>query len=162
MKVSVGWVYRWLLLFGVGVVIHNLVSGWLGVEEGVFFLVAMGCLVAFGVSVVLVAWRYWRKREPKDIWKLWGVGLLGLLGFWMPLLAWLLPFLGFLVLRKWKDKDRERLVKGVLFGLVFLLVWAALDDVTTGNEPRLWGEWLMVVGGSVAMLWLGAELVKKR
>ena len=36
------------------------------------------------------------------------------------------------------------LVKNPLFYFVFLVMlldFAALDDITTGNEPNYWGEW---------------------
>ena len=37
---------------------------------------------------------------------------------------------------------------------MFVLNWLALDDITTGNEPELWGEWFVVIvtGAYLAML----------
>lgn len=38
----------------------------------------------------------------------------------------------------------KKLVKNPLFYFVFLVMlldFAALDDITTGNEPNYWGEW---------------------
>ena len=43
-------VFTTLLIFLVSVVLHNLVSGWLGKEEAVFFIVA---LLSFGVGIFL-------------------------------------------------------------------------------------------------------------
>lgn len=38
--------------------------------------------------------------------------------------------------------------------MVFFLMWTALDDITTGNEPALLGEWIVVIGGAPVMIFL--------
>jgi len=49
-----------------------------------------------------------------------------------------------------KNKWLKRLL---IFGLL-LLDWAALDDITTGNEPNYIGEyWILGVSG-VVFVWL--------
>ena len=46
-------------------------------------------------------------------------------------------------------------------GLLLALVWAAADDITTGNEPDYRGEYLvLVVGSGVAGFGLG-KMTKK-
>jgi len=45
--------------------------------------------------------------------------------------------------------------------LLLALVWAAADDITTGNEPDYRGEYLvLVVGSGVAGFGLG-KMIKK-
>lgn len=49
-------------------------------------------------------------------------------------------------MRKW--------VKLIFILIVLALMWAALDDITTGNETDYIGEWMVVVAGAVTLLGL--------
>jgi hypothetical protein len=52
-----------------------------------------------------------------------------------------------------KVKSEKWLKRLLVIGLL-LLDWAALDDITTGNEPNYWGEYLTLVVSGVIFLWL--------
>lgn len=51
----------------------------------------------------------------------------------------------------------------VTAGLVTLVLmdWAALDDITTGNEPDYWGEWMILIVSGVVLGWLGLKRLRK-
>ena len=52
-----------------------------------------------------------------------------------------------------KRKSEKWLKRLLVVGLL-LLDWAALDDITTGNEPNYMGEYLVLVMSGVIFLWL--------
>jgi len=52
-----------------------------------------------------------------------------------------------------KEKSEKWLRRLLVMGLL-LLDWAALDDITTGNEPDYWGEYLVLAVSGVVFLWL--------
>ena len=55
--------------------------------------------------------------------------------------------------------------KKLLFGFIVVLLlldWAALDDVTTGNEPNLTGEYLMIVVSIPLLSAIGYFLLRER
>lgn len=39
----------------------------------------------------------------------------------------------------------KRVIMGVVIGVLLLLDWAALDDITTGNEPNYSGEYFILI-----------------
>jgi uncharacterized membrane protein YdcZ (DUF606 family) len=47
-----------------------------------------------------------------------------------------------------------RIIKIVIIGGILVLMWAAMDDITTGNEPDLIGEWVVVFCGTVLLLFM--------
>jgi len=51
-------------------------------------------------------------------------------------------------------------LKGV-FIILLLLDWAALDDITTGNEPSLFGEYLVVIASLPILAVIGYYLFRK-
>jgi hypothetical protein len=73
---------------------HNMIYALFGVEEGLFILLSIAAFVLFQVTALKSFFGYKKTGEPKDLWKL---GFLGLLGpiyvfvFHLPL-----GFLGFL------------------------------------------------------------------
>ena len=77
---SVKAVYSFFVLTIASIVLHNLISARSGVEEAVFFILALLFLAGFVVSIFYSAISYSRKREPKDLWKLGFLGLFGLVG----------------------------------------------------------------------------------
>ena len=48
----------------------------------------------------------------------------------------------------------RRWMKLVFILLVLALIWAALDDITTGNETNYVGEWMVVAAGAATLLGL--------
>lgn len=62
------------------VLFHNLIYELFGVEEPVFFSLALLLALVFVVSVAADVYSYLNKGKPKDIWKLGWLGLLGLFG----------------------------------------------------------------------------------
>lgn len=73
--------FRLLGLAVVLAILHNAVYGFFGVEEPVFFSLALLLFLAFLVSLGFNIFTYIRKGKPKDLWKLGWLGLLGLVGF---------------------------------------------------------------------------------
>lgn len=56
------------------------------------------------------------------------------------------------------------MAKKLLIGItviILILDWLALDDITTGNEPNLFGEYAMVAASMPVLLFLGYALFKK-
>ena len=62
------------------VILHNAIYGIFKIEEPVFFILTFVFAIFFVASVIYNTISYFRKREPKDLWKLGFLGLLGLLG----------------------------------------------------------------------------------
>lgn len=56
----------------------------------------------------------------------------------------------------------RRCVGRVVTGLAVLLAFLALDDVTTGVEPSLSGEWAAVAAAVVWFLAVGSRAWKRR
>ena len=55
----------------------------------------------------------------------------------------------------------RRLAGRVVTGLAALLAFLALDDVTTGVEPSLSGEWVAVAAASVWFLAVGSRSLRR-
>ena len=52
---------------------------------------------------------------------------------------------------------------GIALSCLFAaLAFAALDDITTGSEPDLMGEWTTVAAAATWFLWGGARVRKRR
>jgi len=71
------------LLFGLSilsVILHNAISAYLKIEEPVFFILTFAFLLAFVISVIYSTISYFRKGEPRDLWKIGFLGLFGLIG----------------------------------------------------------------------------------
>ena len=62
------------------VILHNAFYGFFKIEEPVFFTLTFIFAISFIISVIYNTISYFRKGEPKDLWKLGFLGLLGLLG----------------------------------------------------------------------------------
>lgn len=46
--------------------------------------------------------------------------------------------------------------------IILFLDWAALDDITTGNEPDYWGEYAILIGSVIIFIILGLFLRKRK
>jgi hypothetical protein len=73
--------YFFFFLALVSSLLHNLISGFFGIEEPVFFSLFLFFSAAFLISLVFNIFNYKKKGQPKDLWKLGWLGLLGLIGF---------------------------------------------------------------------------------
>jgi hypothetical protein len=76
--------------------LHNAVSGIFKVEEPVFFILTFLFVLFFALSVIYNSFRYVKKGEPEDIWKLGWLGLFGLLGLVPGFNSGFFGFFGFL------------------------------------------------------------------
>jgi len=86
-------------------ILHNLIYGLFGVEEPVFFALALLLFFAFLASIIYNLYTYKKRGEPKDLWKLGWLGLLGWLGFFSrfgPRLYGFYGFFGFFGLKREK------------------------------------------------------------
>jgi len=73
-----------VLLFGLAVilvVLHNAFFMVFNIEEGVLFLLALLAATAFVGSLIYNLIIHRKTGEPKDLWKIGFLGLLGLAGF---------------------------------------------------------------------------------
>jgi len=87
------------------VILHNAIYGLFKIEEPVFFVLTFVFAISFVVSVIYSTISYFRKVEPKVLWKLGFLGLLGLLGlFATPGFYGFFGFFGFFGARGWKKK----------------------------------------------------------
>ncbi len=52
----------------------------------------------------------------------------------------------------------------IIGGIIALLLldWAALDDITTGNEPNYQGEYAILIGSVIIFVVLGLFLCKRK
>ena len=90
------------------VILHNAFYGLFKIEEPVFFVLTFVFAISFVISVIYSTISYFRKGEPKDLWKLGFLGLLGLLGLIAtPGFYGLFGFLGFFGARSWKGTKNE-------------------------------------------------------
>ncbi len=62
------------------VILHNAIYGLFKIEEPVFFILTFVFAISFVISVIYSTISYFKKGEPKDLWKLGFLGLLGLSG----------------------------------------------------------------------------------
>jgi Mn2+/Fe2+ NRAMP family transporter len=87
------------------VILHNAFYGFFKIEEAVFFVLTFIFAISFVISVIYSTISYFKKGEPKDLWKLGWIGLLGLLGL-VPTLSYgffgFFGFLGFFGAKSWK------------------------------------------------------------
>lgn len=86
-----------------GSIIHNFGSAILGFEEPVFFFVSILSIPAFFISAIYTLIRRLVKGEPKDIWKLGFLGLLGLVTImpnFRPVFYIWFAFFGFFIFKK--------------------------------------------------------------
>ena len=94
------------LLFGLSilsVILHNAFYAFFKTEEAAFFILTFVFAIAFVVSVIYSTISYFRKGEPKDLWKLGFLGLLGLLGLVAtPGFYGFFGFFGFFGAKGWK------------------------------------------------------------
>lgn len=72
-------------------------------------------------------------------------------------LIFLITFLRFLI-----NSRLNKGILGVVLLAILLLDWAALDDITTGNEPNYFGEYAMLVLSIPFILVLGYLLLRKK
>ena len=71
------------ILFGlsvISVVLHNAISAYFKIEEPVFFILTFAFLLSFVISVIYNTISYFKKGEPRDLWKIGFLGLFGLIG----------------------------------------------------------------------------------
>ena len=66
--------------FFVSVFLHNFMSGLVGIEEALFFFLALVSAFMFPLSIFYNVYTYVARKEPRDIWKLGYLGLIGILG----------------------------------------------------------------------------------
>jgi Mn2+/Fe2+ NRAMP family transporter len=87
------------------VILHNAFYGLFKIEEPVFFILTFVFAISFVISVIYSTISYFKKGEPKDLWKLGWIGFLGLLGL-IPTLSYgffgFFGFLGFFGAKSWK------------------------------------------------------------
>ncbi|OGG06429.1 hypothetical protein A3D05_04590 [Candidatus Gottesmanbacteria bacterium RIFCSPHIGHO2_02_FULL_40_24] len=48
-----------------------------------------------------------------------------------------------------KNISRRKIILTAVIFLILLLDWAALDDITTGNEPDYYGEYAVLILSAV-------------
>jgi len=85
------------------VILHNASYGLFKIEEAVFSILTFVFAIAFVASVIYSTISYFKKGEPKDLWKLGFLGLLGLLGLvTTPGFYGFFGFFGFFGARSWK------------------------------------------------------------
>jgi len=90
------------------VILHNAFYGLFEIEEPVFFILTFVFAISFVISVIYSTISYFRKGEPKDLWKLGFLGLLGLLGLVAtPGFYGFFGFLGFFGARSWRGTKNE-------------------------------------------------------
>jgi len=93
-------------LFGLSilsVVLHNAISAYFKIEEPVFFILTFAFLLSFVISVIYSTISYFRKGEPRDLWKIGFLGLFGLIGLIAsPGFYGLFGLFGFFGARSWK------------------------------------------------------------
>jgi len=95
--------YLLLILALAAAFLHNAVYGLFLIEEPVFFSLTLLFFLAFVVSVGYNVYLYSQKGQPKDLWKLGWLGILGLVGFlpgFGPNFFGLYGFFGFFGLKK--------------------------------------------------------------
>ncbi len=86
----------WLISTAIiSVIIHNFFYALTGKEELTFFLLAIILIAAFCVSVIYNIITFLNKGEPKDIWKMGWLGILGVLAIFIPAM---ITFYGFFAL----------------------------------------------------------------
>lgn len=94
------------LLFGLSIlsaILHNAIYAYFKIEEAVFFILTFAFLLAFVVSVIYSTISYFRRGEPKDLWKIGFLGLFGLIGLIAsPGFYGLFGLFGFFGARAWK------------------------------------------------------------
>ena len=87
------------------VILHNAIYGLFKTEEPVFFVLTFVFAISFVVSVIYSTIFYFRKGEPKDLWKLGFLGLFGLIGLiTSPGLYGFFGFFGFFGAKRWEKK----------------------------------------------------------
>jgi len=85
------------------VILHNAIYGLFKIEEPVFFILTFVFAISFVISVIYSTISYFRKGEPKDLWKLGFLGLFGLIGLIAsPGLYGFFGFFGFFGAKRWK------------------------------------------------------------
>jgi uncharacterized membrane protein HdeD (DUF308 family) len=90
------------------VILHNALYGLFEIEEPVFFVLTFVFAISFVISVICRTISYFRKGEPKDLWKLGFLGLLGLLGLVStPGFYGFFGFFGFFGARSWRGTKNE-------------------------------------------------------
>ena len=72
-----------------------------------------------------------------------------------------LGFLGYLGFVEGRT-GRSRTLKGLVIMMSLVLVWLALDDITTGSEPEVVGEWMVVVLGLLSAVGVGFSMLRDR
>jgi hypothetical protein len=82
------------------VVIHNFIYAIFRIEEAVLFITALMLTLIFAVSVIYNVLTYINKGEPKDVWKMGWLGLIGILGVFAPPLIFFYGFFAFFGLKK--------------------------------------------------------------
>jgi len=96
-------IYLLFFLVLISIFFHNFLSGFFEFEEIVFFILTFVFFVLMVISLFYNAVTYFRKGEPKDIWK---IGFLGLFCFLGPIINpgfyGFFGFFGFLGAKKWK------------------------------------------------------------
>ena len=56
----------------------------------------------------------------------------------------------------------KKIIIGVIIATLLLLDWAALDDITTGNEPDYKGEYLTLIFSAIVFVGLITYWVKTK
>lgn len=114
-KTAFGLVVAWI----VAVLLHNVLTGLLGFEEPLFFILSF--LIAFVFSIYFLYWTgiYLKDGKPNDWWQLGWLGLIGFLGL-LPRIPdgflIILVLLALIALKRVKPKKgkrvKERLQRG--------------------------------------------------
>jgi len=97
------------LLFGLSIisaVLHNFLS--VSFEnESVFFILTFIFLLSFVISVIYSTLSYFKRGEPKNLWKIGFLGLFGVIGLISsPGFYGLFGLLGFFGAKSWKENKK--------------------------------------------------------
>ncbi|HBL52372.1 MAG: hypothetical protein A3D24_03985 [Candidatus Blackburnbacteria bacterium RIFCSPHIGHO2_02_FULL_39_13] len=55
----------------------------------------------------------------------------------------------------------RKYVVALLVGMILVLDWAALDDITTGNEPNHAGEYAVLALSALIFIFLGIRFFQR-
>jgi len=98
-------------LFGLSIlsaILHNAISAYFKIEEPVFFILTFVFAISFVISVIYSTISYFRKGEPRDLWKIGFLGLFGLIGLIAsPGFYGLFGLFGFFGAKSWKNIKNE-------------------------------------------------------
>jgi len=84
----------------IAVIIHNFIYAVFQFEEAILFLTSLFLILGFTASVIYNILTYINRGQPKDIWKMGWLGLIGILSIFAPPLILFYGFFAFFGLKK--------------------------------------------------------------